>query len=132
MFASEQLNWLFIEGLTPVFGAGVIFLLYGLCRYLAGANNIFWREAVDVSGWLYCSLIISIHAAVKSLKAETPSALLGIASILCAIVCGLMLIAAMTERGTNPQWQAPGKFKVCAFVMVLIAIPLGYQAQALP
>jgi hypothetical protein len=126
MFKSEQLNSLFIEGLTPVFGAGLIFLLYGFCRYIAGANRILWREAVDSSGWLYCGLVISIHSAVICLKAETLEIPLGVANILCAILCGFTLIAAMTERGSTPRWQAPAKLKICAFCLVAFALALGY------
>ena len=132
MFASEQLNWLFIEGLTPVFGASAIFLLYGFCRYLAGANRILWREAIDSSGWLYCGLVISIHSAVKCLKAAPLEIPLGISNIFCAIVCGLTLVAAMTERGSNPDWQAPTKLKFGSFTMVVFTIRLGYLAHAAP
>jgi len=130
MFESEQLNWLFIEGLTPVFGAGLIFLLYGFCRYIAGANRIVWREAIDSSGWLYCSLVISIHSAVHCLKLETLGIPLGIANILCAIVCGFTLIATMTERGSNPYWQAPVKLKFGSFAIAVFAITPGYYAHA--
>jgi len=130
MFKSEQLNWLFIEGLTPVFGAGLIFLLYGFCRYIAGAKKILWREAIDSSGWLYGSLVISIHSAVKCLKPDTLEIPLGITNILCAIVCGFTLIATMTERGSSPYWQAPMKLKFGSFAMAVFVIMLGYRAHA--
>jgi len=132
MYSNAQLSWLFFEGLVPVFGAGIIFLLYGWCRYMVGATAYSWNEAIDPQGWLYCGLIIAIQAALRSLQAETPKFFLGVFCIVCATLCGLLLIAVMAERGGNLAWRTPTRLKVGSFVLIVIIIANGYAAQAVP
>jgi len=132
MYSDEQLSWLFFEGLVPVFGAGIIFLLYGGCRYMVGATAFSWKAAIDPQGWLYCGLIIAIQAALRSLEAKTPKFFLGVFCIFCATLCGLLLIAAMAERGGNLAWRAPTRLKVGSFFLIVIIITAGYAVQAIP
>lgn len=57
-----QIAWLLLEGLLPLFGAGAIYLVWGVCTYAAATAgsefNYRWKEAADPLGWLYGSIII--------------------------------------------------------------------------
>jgi hypothetical protein len=64
-----QVNWLLLEGLLPLAGAGVIYLLWGAFRYVAATDKAqftyHWREAADPLGWLYGAIIIAAQSALK-------------------------------------------------------------------
>ena len=32
--SDEQIRWLFIEGLTPLFGAGLIYVVWGVAKWV--------------------------------------------------------------------------------------------------
>src|SRR5471030_924921 len=132
MYSDEQLSWLFFEGLVPVFGAGIIFLLYGGCRYMVGATAFSWKAAIDPQGLLFFGFIIPIQAAFRSPEAKTPQFFLGVFCIFCATLCGLLLIAAMAERGGNLAWRAPTRLKVGSFFLIVVIITAGYAVQAIP
>jgi hypothetical protein len=45
---------------------------------------------------------------------------------------GMLLLAAMSERGTHGNWQPPVTFKIMALIFVATALTVGYLAQVVP
>jgi hypothetical protein len=134
MIDDAQTNWLLIEGLLPLFGASVVFLLLGVGKKLTTPGRPYaWKEAVDSLGWLYGALIIAIQAWSRCvMDADKPQYALGAACVLCAILCGTLLFAAMLERGSTPGWAPQAMFKFASVVLVVGVLCAGYRAQAIP
>lgn len=122
MLTNAQFRWLVFEGLTPLFGAGLLYWAWGCMKYVtapsSGTFAFAWREAVDSMGWLSGILIIAVQAAIKSGK-TADGELLSYWCIAGAGMCFLLLLSAMNERGQNPLWQPPLATKVCAFLLVV-------------
>jgi threonine/homoserine/homoserine lactone efflux protein len=83
-------------------------------------------------GWLYGGIVIAVQSAVRFLEAGQVHRTAGIGCVCCAIVCGMVLLAAMNERGINPAWQPPLIFKIAAILIVAVILWFGYSAQAVP
>jgi hypothetical protein len=74
-----QISWLLFEGLLPLIGAGLIYLLWGFFRYLASTNktefSYHWSEAADPLGWLYGAVILAAQSALQSFSSHGNQAL---------------------------------------------------------
>src|SRR3981189_617774 len=46
-----QISWFLFEGLLPLIGAGLIYLLWGVFRYLASTNNAAMTDRGATSAW---------------------------------------------------------------------------------
>jgi hypothetical protein len=127
---TDALQWLWIEGLTPLFGAGLLYLALGACMKIAGNQNKFvWSEAADSMGWLYAAMIIAIQSAVRFLGAAKPNVAFGAGAIVAAILCCLLLIVAMLQRSAG-SWDPPARMKSLALVLAAVVLALGYAARA--
>jgi hypothetical protein len=132
MLNQPQYVWLAIEGIIPLFGASVVYLISGCFKKLASPGSTFaWKESVDSMGWLYGSLIIAVQAATRLITGGAENAALGFGCIVCAGICGLQLLSAMNERGANSNWQPPLGFKLAAFVMTLLILTAGFEARVI-
>jgi hypothetical protein len=51
-----QISWLLFQGVLPLTGAGLIYLLWGVFRYVTSANkakfDYHWSGAADPLGWI--------------------------------------------------------------------------------
>lgn len=134
MFENSQLNWLVFEGLLPLFGSGLLFVGVGWCKYAVSSSvsSFAWREAIDSMGWLYGALTIAVQSSVRCFDAGKAEIGLGWWAVFCAIVCAMLLISAMGERGHDPAWQPTSKLKWHAFALVAVVLLNGYRVQAIP
>lgn len=123
MALDGPMKWLIFEGLLPIFGAGVLYSLWGLLIAIA------WREAVDPLGWLYGALIIAIQASIRSAVGRAERSLLTWGCMIGAGFCLMLLLAAMNQRGQASGWQPRLPLKVFASLLVIGVLTLGYFAQ---
>ncbi len=138
----EAERWLVIEGLLPLLGAGVLYLIWGLALYMgrSAAQKVVpfdysWKEWIDPLGWLYGAAILAVQAGTSSLHGGGSSVLTffcfgaGFASV-------LFLLAAMTNRGQHqpgqPDWEPPFSLTVTAALLVVAVLTAGYKAYAAP
>jgi hypothetical protein len=116
-----QISWFLFEGLLPLIGAGLIYLLWGVFRYLASTNRAeftyHWREADDPLGWLYGSVILAAQSALQSFSSHGNQALAW--KCLCiGLLSLLLLVSAMTDRGATSTWKPPLAWQLLAIVFV--------------
>jgi hypothetical protein len=51
MTNDAQLNWLLSQGLIPLFGASIVYLIWGIFKKLVAPGAPYrWREAFDSMG----------------------------------------------------------------------------------
>jgi len=116
-----QFSWLLLEGLLPLAGAGVIYLLWGVFRYVAAVDKSFkyhWSEAADPLGWLYGAVIIAAQSAMKCFSEHGVHQTLAWMCVLGGLACLLLLVAAMTDRAATAAWKPPISLQVFAVVLV--------------
>jgi hypothetical protein len=130
----EPANWLVLEGLVPLFGAGVLYLLWGTARYVARSPGVAipfsWKEWMDPLGWLYGAIILAVQAGVRSYQFHESLAL----TVACFAAGGIslfLLIAAMNERGAKPTWVPTTLLKVVAALLIVAILAAGYQVHVL-
>jgi hypothetical protein len=132
MALDGPMKWLIFEGLLPIFGAGVLYSLWGLLIAIARGSwkpAFAWREAVDPLGWLYGALIIAIQASIRSAIGRAERSLLTWGCMIGAGFCLMLLLAAMNQRGQASGWQPRLPLKVFASLLVIGVLTLGYFAQ---
>jgi hypothetical protein len=137
MSSPALLRWILLEGMLPLFGAGLLYLFVGLALMVVRgttsvARTYAWRESIDSLGWLYGSLTIAIQSAIKCFVATPQAAFIGTGCIICASRCALLLLLAMTERGQNAAWKPPLPLQIGALVLAILTIVFGYSAQSVP
>ncbi len=125
----RALRWLLIEGLLPLAGAGVLYLIWGWARYINAKNKsrfIFaWKEALDPFGWLYGGGILCVQLVIKALaKGGFPFTLAFLA--VEGFVCTILLIAAMNERGQDPTWKPPKSLTAIAGALLIAILAQGF------
>ena len=125
------MKWLFIEGLAPLLGAGVLYVLWGIFRYLATDNkqsfSYEWWQAADPLGWLYGAVIIAVQSAMKCTAAKN-NVLLWMC-VFGGLACLLLLMAAMTDRGTKQAWKPPSSLQITAVLLVAAILYAGFQVR---
>jgi hypothetical protein len=130
--SNMQLKWLFLEGLVPLLGAGILYILWGIFRYLATDNkqsfSYEWWQAADPLGWLYGAVIIAVQSAMKCTTSEN-NVLLWMC-VLGGLSCLLLLMAAMTDRGTKQAWKPPSSLQITAVLLVAAILYAGFQVRA--
>jgi hypothetical protein len=109
------------EGLLPLMGAGLIYLLWGVFRYVTSTNkaefDYHWSEAAGPLGWLYGSVILAAQSALQSFSLRGNQVLAW--KCLCiGILSLLLLVSAMTDRGETSAWKPPLGLQVLAIVFV--------------
>ena len=136
-FSSPGWRWLLVEGLLPLAGAGVLYLLWGVCRLIvrntprgSAPFRYSWGQALDPFGWLYGAIIISVQSALISARASD-STVLTTSCCVGAGACVLLLLAAMNERGSDPAWQPSARFQWFAALLVVAILFAGYRAHGL-
>jgi hypothetical protein len=129
----DHSRWLALEALLPLFGAAVLFLIWGGVRYIVNGAQAFtyhWRQAYDPLGWLYGGAVLAFQAGTKAYGHPNAGSL----PIYCygsAAVCLLFLIAAMSERGQSTSWSPPRLFTGVSVLLVLAILVASYNVQAL-
>jgi hypothetical protein len=130
-----QVNWLLCEGLLPLAGAGVIYLLWGCFRYAAAINKTqftyHWREAADPLGWLYGAIIIAAQSALKCFSAQGDQ-IVAWSCVGGGITCLLLLVAAMTDRGATSSWKPPLSLQAFAVLLVAAVLYAGMKVHTPP
>jgi hypothetical protein len=127
----ESVQWLIVEGLIALFGAGLLYLALGVCWRIVGNRGPFaWREAADAMGWLYGSMMIAIQSSVSFLRHSGTLALcLGYACVLSAVACCLLLVVGMLQRGAVPSWKPPPALRWSAFLLAGGILLLAFYAH---
>jgi hypothetical protein len=119
---SEQYRWLLLEGITPLFGAGFFYVLWGACRYIAAVNKAafkyHWAEALDPLGWLYGALIVAVQTATKCLSGTSIHESVAWWCIAGSVACLFLLLAAMNDRAASPGWKPPLVLQGLAVILV--------------
>jgi len=123
-----QISWLLFQGLLPLAGAGLIYLLWGAFRYVTSANkaklDYHWSAAADPLGWLYGSVILAAQSALQSFSLRG-NQLLAWGCLSVGLVSLLLLVSAMTDRGEASDWKPPLGLQIFAIVLVGITLCLG-------
>ena len=123
-----QISWLLFQGLLPLTGAGVIYLLWGFFRYVTSASkakvDYHWSAAADPLGWLYGSVILAAQSALQSFSLRG-NQLLAWGCLCVGLVSLLLLVSAMTDRGETSAWKPPLGLQLFAIVLVGITLCLG-------
>ena len=123
-----QISWLLFQGVLPLTGAGLIYLLWGVFRYVTSANkarfNYHWSGAADPLGWLYGSVILAAQSALQSfsLRGNQPLAWV---CVCVGFVSLLLLVSAMTDRGAESAWKPPVGLHLATIVFVGATLYLG-------
>jgi len=128
-----HVSWLLLEGLLPLIGAGVIYLVWGVCRYAATVQRsefIYrWGEAADPLGWLYGAIIIAAQTAVRDFTLSNHRFVLGWGCVILGGSCLLLLVAAMTGRGATSSWRPPFPFHLLTVVFVGATLYIGFLSH---
>jgi hypothetical protein len=121
-----QLTWLLLEGLLPLFGAGIIYLVWGSIRYASAMEKAGfpyqWNEAADPLGWLYGALTIASQSAVKCFYAAGNHQVLAWLCMLGGLLCLLTLVSAMTDRGATSSWKPPSSLHALSLTYVVMIL----------
>ncbi|WP_350012547.1 hypothetical protein [Pseudomonas asiatica] len=132
MAVEMELKWLVMEGAVPLLGAAVLYTALGICTYIVStAKGTFafqWSQALDSLGWLYGGAILAMQSGMKGWDVKNVG-VLPQACFAVAVVCLLILIAAMMERGKNPSWQPPKLLKALSALLVVIILYAGFETQ---
>ena len=131
---TEAVKWLLIEGLVPLFGAGVIYLAMGLCvlvveKQKGKAFSYPWREAFDPIGWLYGGAVLSTMIAVRSTAAVVP-AILQFFAILTSAACLLLLITAFRTKAEKADWKPSSLMSWVSGILVAATLYTGFLVQS--
>lgn len=131
---NPTIKWLILEGLLPLLGAGILYVIWGCCRYVASGNKstfkFEWLQALDPLGWLYGAVIIACQSGLKGLAIKN-SGLLPLMCFAVAAICFLLLISAMTERGQASGWQPPLSLQIWSGILVIGILFAGFRVQDL-
>jgi hypothetical protein len=123
-----QISWLLFQGLLPLTGAGMIYLLWGVFRYVTSANkarfDYHWSGAADPLGWLYGAVILAAQSALQSFSLRG-NQLLAWGCLCIGLFSLLLLVSAMTDRGAASAWKPPLLLKLFALVLVGITLYFG-------
>lgn len=129
---SPDTKWLAFEALLPIFGAAVLFLFWGVFQRVvhasSGAFVYHWKQAYDPLGWLYGGAVLAVQAGTKGLGLSDA----GILPWFCyfaAVVCLLLLIAAMTERGKSGTWAPTPLLTGVSMALVAAILFASYNVQ---
>ena len=124
-------KWLLLEGVIPLLGAAVLFLVWGACRYLVAKDKSTfrhdWWAALDPVGWLYGGAVLAAQAGVRCAGTESPT--LTTFCFGAAGICLLVLIAAMSERASDTTWQPPPSLRASSIVLVIAILYAGYEVS---
>jgi len=131
---TEAVKWLLIEGVVPLFGAGVIYLAMGLCVLVVEKQkgkpfSYPWREAFDPIGWLYGGAVLSTMIAVRSSAVVVPATLESFA-ILAAAACMLLLITAFRTKAERPDWKPSTLMSWVSGILVAATLYTGFLVQS--
>lgn len=130
---SEQgIKWLLLEGALPLLGAGALYILYGFGRWVSSDNKSSFalriKAAVDPMGWLYGAIIVAMQTGLKgfgvSAAGNMPFWAFGGAAI-----AGIVLLAAMGDKGQKAGWEPPTSLQIFSGLMVGVILFLGYTTQ---
>ena len=81
-------------------------------------------------GWLYGSMVIAIQSAVSYLEGSgTIELYLGYICVLLAVVCCLLLVVGMLQRGAVPSWKPPPVMRWFAFFLASLILMFAFQAH---
>ena len=130
---SEALKWLLIEGMVPIFGAGLIYLLMGICLLIVEKKQgkpfrYPWKEALDPIGWLYGGAVLATMIAVRSSAPTVSAALQGFA-IGSAAMCLLLLITAFRTKAEDPAWRPSTLMSTASGILVAGTLYTGFLVQ---
>jgi peptidoglycan/LPS O-acetylase OafA/YrhL len=119
-------QWLVIDGLVPLFGASVLFCLWGVARKATQEKKVVyaWHEAIDSMGWLYGTAILSIQS-ISWTRWTYWNFLLAIA----ALAAILLLLSAMDHRGEDSNWKPPVRLRWIAIVLTILVLISGYSIR---
>ncbi|WP_173084524.1 hypothetical protein [Fundidesulfovibrio magnetotacticus] len=113
-------------------GAGFLYTCWGVFRYAASDNkasfNHKWIVALDPLGWLYGAMIIAAQLALASFPAQDDYFFPALC-ILAGVACLLLLLAAMTYKGTNTAYNPPASLHVFAVTLVIVILYAGYNVK---
>jgi len=125
-------DWLLFGAAVPLFGAAVLFLLWGGLRYVVASDKskftYHWPQALDSLGWLYGGAVLAFQAGAKG-WGHPKTGIVPFYCFVAAAICLLLLIAAMTERGQNGQWAPPKSLAVISVALVVSIVGAGLSVQ---
>jgi hypothetical protein len=128
-----QLTWLLLEGLLPLVGAAVLYLIWGGFRYICAMEkaqfSYHWAEAADPLGWLYGGVIIASQSAKRCFSAPSEHDILGWSCVIGGVVSLLLLTAAMTDRGAASTWKPTSFLRNSSLGLTALILLAGYLAH---
>lgn len=129
----QAVKWLLLEGILPLLGATVLYMLWGCLTFIVSNQKPFafqWSQAVDSLGWLYGASILGVQAGMRVLGQSNA----GVIPYFCfgaSAVCLLTLLAAMAERGRDTKWKPPVSMIVLSCILVIVVLAAGFVTQSM-
>jgi hypothetical protein len=128
----DPIDWLLKEGLVPLFGASVLYVVLRSCAWVMATGKkqfaFFLKEALDPMGWLYGGAVLSIQTWMRTTGHDR----LRIALLLEAAVCILLLLVAMTNRAESrskgTHYEPPSSGEWAAGLLVAAILYTGLRA----
>lgn len=127
--SGPQYDWLIVQGLLPLLGAGFICIILGCFKYISANNKpsftYDWKQAADPISWLYGALIIAAQSAQKSFSVKEDTTLAW-ACVVAGSICLLLLATAMTEKASSNSWTPPKSLQIFAAILVAATLFAGF------
>lgn len=130
---SAPFDWLLFGATVPLFGAAVLFLLWGALLFIVAGNKTnfkyHWPQAFDPLGWLYGGAALAVQVGARG-WGQPKTGIVPFVCFVAAAICLLLLIAAMTERGKDKQWTPPKSLITVSVALVLAILCAGFAVQS--
>jgi len=125
---SPAARWLVLDGLVPLLGANLAYILMGIAM-----RNAFDKDAKeftfplepawDPMAWLYGTCVIAFQLGSTAVGSN------GIAGTLffgIAVLCSFQLMVCMHYRAREQTWKPPRSLKLTALVAIVAVLGGGY------
>jgi len=133
---SPELHWLLLEGLLPLLGANVAYVLLAGAFINArnptaapgspGSFKFSWEPASDAMGWLYGSCLLAIQLGSAAISSKP---LAGVGFFVLAFLCSFQLMAGLYYRGSDQNWKPPRNLNYTAMAVVAVVLVAGYFSK---
>lgn len=135
MSLSPAVRWLLLEGILPLLGANIVYLLLSASLLNAFDKNakdaqgnpskfVFsWQPVWDPVAWLYGTCLLAFQLGFAS---ASSSPVLCVILFAAAIACSFQLMGAMHYRGSQQNWKPRRSLIATALILVVVVLAGGY------
>jgi hypothetical protein len=126
-------HWLIWEAALPLFGAPVLYLLFGFGKWVTTEKGKpfkwAWNQAFDPLGCLYGGAFLALHAEMKGKDAPAYAQLTNSVwvSFGSAGFCLIVLASAMFNRGDSATWKPPLSMLILTSLVIWLIVSAGFE-----